>query len=83
MYLDKWIWGNREIDGKTIEDITNYISEINQEIEKMHDAQERRERYTAYMKSRIGTKEREVARQEYLDHVGIPEDYRTKKEIDI
>jgi len=56
------------------------IESIQEQIEAKFEAMERRTNFSTYKTSAVGSDEREVARQTYLDSAGTHKDWRTKKE---
>ena len=63
------------------EDFEPVLQRIQAVIQAKCDARERRRLYTEYKTAKIGTAQREVARQNYLDETGIHKNWRTEKEI--
>ena len=60
---------------------TKLLADTQNALETKLEALMRRELYTAY-KTASTDEEREQARQKYLDHVGIPKDFRWGKDWD-
>lgn len=64
-------------DGFIIEKL---VERLKTPVNDKFEAIERRDNFTKYKKADIGSSEREEYRQKYLDQMGIPEDFRSKKE---
>jgi hypothetical protein len=56
-------------------------NQLQGEIDAKKEAESRRSNFTAYKNANPGSQTREVARQEYLDSMGISENYRSRAEI--
>jgi len=54
---------------------------LENELKAKYEAIERRKAFSEYKQSTPGTKERENARQAFLDQSGIHKDWRSSKEI--
>ena len=60
--------------------IAEQLHSLSVQIAEKEEAQARREEFSAYRSSPIGTVEREAHRQKYLDKVGISPSFRTHTE---
>jgi len=70
------------LDGRWPDDgIKTLCHSLEAVIRAKNGARERRESFSAYKTAAMGSEERELLRQSYLNTVGIPQDWRTGKEI--
>jgi hypothetical protein len=69
------------LNGRLGDDLEPVRKRIETYIESKMDAQERRNNFTAYKTAEKGSPAREQARREYLERAGVPEDFRSAKEL--